>query len=166
LPARQNLADERTVEEERRLFYVGCTRARETLWCSHAQRRWRFGSVSPMVPSRFLADVPTGAYRLQDESLSGLTRMPRVAPGAHPAPSRRGPEKRTTPEPPPREPSYEDYSQEEVLLRMGQRVRHKKYGIGRVLSVSGFSNDMRVTVLFNDGARRQMLAKFAGLEIP
>ena len=56
------------------------------------------------------------------------------------------------------------YSQDEVQLRMGQHVRHGKYGIGRVLSISGFNDDMRVTVLFNDGARRRMLAKFAGLE--
>jgi len=165
LPSRQNIADARMVEEERRLFYVGCTRARETLWCSHAERRWRFGSVSPMDRSRFLDDVPGELYRTADETVARH-------PPAQPASRSRGdtvhraaPERTVGPAHD-REPAYEEYSQEEVQYRMGQRVRHKTYGIGRILSVSGFNNDMRVTVLFNDGARRQMLARFAGLELP
>jgi DNA helicase-2/ATP-dependent DNA helicase PcrA len=47
---------------------------------------------------------------------------------------------------------------------MGQYVRHKVYGRGRILSISGFSDDMKLTVLFNDGARRKLMAKFANLD--
>ena len=47
---------------------------------------------------------------------------------------------------------------------MGQYVRHKTYGRGRIVSISGFGNDMKVVVLFNDGSRRKLMAKFANFE--
>ena len=47
---------------------------------------------------------------------------------------------------------------------MGQYVRHKSYGRGRILSISGFGDDMKLTVLFNDGVRRKLMAKFANFE--
>ena len=64
------------------------------------------------------------------------------------------------------EPAYrhEDFSQETVQFRMGQHVQHKLYGRGKIVNLSGFGDDMRIIVLFNDGARRKMMAKFADLE--
>jgi DNA helicase-2/ATP-dependent DNA helicase PcrA len=68
LPSRQNIDDETKLEEECRLFYVGATRAKELLECSHVNQRWRFGSLMPMEPSRFLAAVPETAYRFVDHT--------------------------------------------------------------------------------------------------
>ena len=61
-------------------------------------------------------------------------------------------------------PAYEDFSQAVEQFRMGQHVRHGTYGTGRILSISGFGDDMRMVVLFSDGQRRKMIAKFANLE--
>jgi DNA helicase-2/ATP-dependent DNA helicase PcrA len=157
LPSRQNLEEEDRVQEERRLFYVGITRARDTLNCSYTNQRWRFGSVVPMQPSRFLDAIAPGLYRFVDDSQRFDAPAP---PRGHAAAAAARPEHAR------REIRFDDsYSQETVEFRMGQHVRHKVYGIGRVLSVSGFSDDLRLTVLFNDGSRRKMIAKFAGLEM-
>jgi DNA helicase-2/ATP-dependent DNA helicase PcrA len=59
---------------------------------------------------------------------------------------------------------HEDFSQETVQYRMGQHVVHKLYGKGKILNLSGFGEDMRMTVLFNDGVRRKLMAKFADFE--
>ena len=67
-------------------------------------------------------------------------------------------------QPPSEMPGYEDFSQDTVEFRMGQYVRHKSYGRGRILGISGFGDDMKLTVLFNDGVRRKLMAKFANFE--
>lgn len=166
LPSRMNFEDDAKIEEERRLFYVGITRAQRTLHCSYATQRWRFGSVTPMTPSRFLESIPESLYRLEHD----VPRYDRVAvpPTSARVVSTRAGQMQRPPQrdvaPARSQEQFEHFSQEEVQLRMGQRVRHKQYGIGRILNISGFNDDMRVTVLFDDGERRRMLARFAALE--
>lgn len=81
LPSRQNFDDAERIEEERRLLYVGITRAMISLDASYCQQRLRFGSWTIMGPSRFLSDVPTDKYRFVDEC--ALFEMP-------PEPQQRG----------------------------------------------------------------------------
>jgi DNA helicase-2/ATP-dependent DNA helicase PcrA len=64
----------------------------------------------------------------------------------------------------PKAPEHDEFSQDTVQYRMGQYVSHAKYGRGKILSISGFGPDMRLTVLFGNGNRKKMLAKFANLE--
>ncbi|GBU22711.1 hypothetical protein R80B4_02623 [Fibrobacteres bacterium R8-0-B4] len=60
---------------------------------------------------------------------------------------------------------YNEFSQEaEPQYRMGQTVVHKTFGRGKIISVSGIGPDTKLTVLFSDGVRRKLLAKFANLE--
>jgi DNA helicase-2/ATP-dependent DNA helicase PcrA len=155
IPSRQNFDDERRVEEERRLFYVGSTRAISTLICSRAELRWRFGSIIPMEPSRFLDAIPPELYRSVEQADSAEAAVPGARRTRGTGRGRR------------REPSveFDEFCQETVQYCMGQHVRHELYGIGRILSISGFGKDMRMTVLFNDGERRRMMAKFANLEV-
>lgn len=155
IPSRQNFDDERRIEEERRLFYVGVTRGIERVMCSHATLRWRFGSIVPMTPSRFLEAVPESLYLAVDRT--GTFREPVME-------YRTQKPRREPREIPQEQPRYDEFSQETVQFRMGQHVRHKVYGIGRIISISGFGQDMRLSVLFNDGQRRRMMAKFAKLE--
>ena len=61
------------------------------------------------------------------------------------------------------EPSYDEFNQDVVQYRMGQHVVHKIYGPGKILSISGFGPDMRLTILFNDGIRKKLMARFANL---
>jgi DNA helicase-2/ATP-dependent DNA helicase PcrA len=62
-PLARSLESDEELEEERRLFYVGVTRARDELFLTHADRRWRHGSESTSVPSSFLAELPEGPVR-------------------------------------------------------------------------------------------------------
>ncbi len=159
IPSRQNFDDESKIEEERRLLYVGVTRAMEKLECSHVDQRWRFKELLPGFPSRFLQNLPQSHFVYKDNS----TFFEHVNHSA---------ERKVTKRPVVSQPvqssfempGYEDFSQETVEFRMGQYVRHKSYGRGRILSISGFGDDMKLTVLFNDGVRRKLMAKFANFE--
>ncbi|MBN1309162.1 MAG: UvrD-helicase domain-containing protein [Chitinispirillaceae bacterium] len=167
LPSRQNFDDEMKIEEERRLLYVGATRAKERLYCSYADRRYRFGELLPQSPSRFLRAIGPSTYDMDDQTgnfgaVSSPKPVLRVA--------RREGVRFTRADIPVggirRKPIFidDDFTQEVVEYRMGQYVRHKNYGRGRIVSISGFGSDMKVMVLFNDGTRRRLMAKFANFE--
>lgn len=168
LPSKQNFDDESRIEEERRLLYVGSTRAMETLECSHVELRWRFGDLIPSTPSRFLNTISESLFIFKDHSsyygqIQAISYQEKVknAKVSAPVTQHQQPvnqkEKKVLPE-------YDDFSQDTVEFRMGQYVKHKVYGRGRILSISGFGEDMKLTVLFNDGARRKLMAKFANLD--
>ncbi len=159
IPSRQNFDDESKIEEERRLLYVGATRAMEKLECSHVDQRWRFGDLLPGIPSRFLQSLPQSHFVYKDNS----TFFGKVNPGAEKKVAKRSKVSQVI-QPPSEMPGYEDFSQDTVEFRMGQYVRHKSYGRGRILGISGFGDDMKLTVLFNDGVRRKLMAKFANFE--
>ncbi|HEX2959472.1 MAG TPA: UvrD-helicase domain-containing protein [Chitinispirillaceae bacterium] len=173
IPSKQNFDNESSVEEERRLFYVGATRAIDSLECSYAERRLRFGQIQIESPSRFLEDIPPALYQynnssfLFDEERRVEIAEVRKAPAAAAAMSRPKVVKQPSRaeyddfEQPPSNPSY---SQDTVEFRIGQHVKHKVHGPGRVLSISGFGNDMKLTVLFNNGKRLKLMAKFAVFE--
>lgn len=178
IPSRQNFDDTAKLEEECRLLYVGITRAEKQLICSYTESRMRFGAIMPMGPSRFINRIPSDLYRMVDEtsrystsswedefqapayrkttSTSGNpVRIKRY--GSTPTPAR-------SPEPVNTPPAFDDFNQSsEVQFRVGQKVRQDTYGIGKVMSLSGFGPDLRVTVLFENGVRKQLMAKFAKL---
>ena len=167
LPSRQNLDDPSKIEEERRLFYVGITRAMQRLECSHVDYRRRFGDIMPMVPSRFLQAISKDLYAFHDRSnffgeLPAARRpgMPERKPAGRPM---------TAPTPTAaaaaaRRYEPENFSQDTVEFRMGQQVQHKTYGRGRIVQISGFGEDMKISVLFADGTRKKLMAKFANFE--
>jgi DNA helicase-2/ATP-dependent DNA helicase PcrA len=171
IPSKQNFDDESSIEEERRLFYVGATRAIDTLECSYAERRLRFGQVQLEMPSRFLEAIPPALYQFNNSSFvfdeerpiteSSRVRQIPLAAGNFKKVMNRPPVEQHDFEPP---PSYSNYSQETVEFRIGQHVNHKVHGHGRILSISGFGDDMKITVLFNNGKRLKMMAKFAAFE--
>ncbi len=154
IPSRLNFDDEALMEEECRLLYVGMTRARNRLQCSHVERRWRFGKSMDMEPCRFLESIPESLLRFEDRTRTRPSFVPRVAHS-----SRREPDA----EPAEASPA-EVFSQDTVEFRMGQHVVHGTYGRGRVVNLSGFGSDLRLTVLFNDGRRRKLMARAAMLE--
>ena len=168
IPSRQNFDNNAKLEEERRLLYVGVTRAKEELICSYAENRMRFGSIIPSGLTRFLTGMPSSLYRFIDEtarystvssnynreSLAG-TKSPR---GTVKKVSEIGLKSG-------RDIANLSNSNKNDSYRVGQRVEQSKYGIGKVVAVSGFGTDLRVTVLFESGLRKQLLAKFAKLKI-
>ncbi len=158
LPSRQNFDDESKIEEERRLLYVGCTRAMESLECSHTDQRFRFGNVLPMTPSRFLASISQDLYTYIDKSAFFPREEFRAAP---PTQVRFNAQKQPVVNEHAQPFHHDDFSQDPVQYRMGQQVSHKLYGRGKIVNISGFGDDMRMTVLFQDGSRKKLMAKFA-----
>jgi DNA helicase-2/ATP-dependent DNA helicase PcrA len=150
------------VEEERRLAYVGLTRARERLYLSWARTRYRNGRLELAEPSRFLDALPSSV--VDERSTTPTWRPSRGMSGAMPPrPSRpRGAAARRLPE----IEFPEEVSQDAPRYVSGERVRHRKFGGGIVRAVSGQGRDLRVSVDFDDPdiGTKQLLVAYAGLE--
>ena len=146
------------MEEERRLFYVGITRARDKLLLVRARRRRRAGEIMHGRLSPFAEAVP--------ESLIERQRTRRLSREAFatPRPHRRG----RLPEGQERDfvrygELEQDYDQDAPRLVEGEHVVHATFGSGRVVEVSGFGPDLRVTVEFEQAGRKRLLARYAKL---
>ena len=150
------------VEEERRLCYVGLTRARERLYLSWARTRYRNGRLELAEPSRFLDALPP--HVVEERSTTPSWRPLRSSGAMPPRPSRpRGAAARRLP---PDIGFPEEPSQDAPRYVKGERVRHRKFGGGIVRAVSGEGRDLRVSVDFDDPdiGTKQLLVAYAGLE--
>ncbi len=138
------------LEEERRLCYVGMTRAMDRLYLTRARMRRVYGAEGFFRPrSRFLEELPPEVYRPAGAGERVTDARPEEA-AVPPDPS----EGRTyAPEP------------DEADYRPGMRVRHPKYGRGEVSRVDGRGPRAKVTVRFRDGTTRKFLAALSGLEV-
>jgi DNA helicase-2/ATP-dependent DNA helicase PcrA len=139
-PSQRSVDDEGRLEEERRLAYVGITRAREKLFVTHAESRRMHGTEMLARPSRFLGEIPA---ELIDEV------RPRVQV-TRPMYAGR-----------PRETSS---SLEETLpVKLGQRVTHPSFGEGVVLSAEGSGAHTRLQVNFEGAGSKWLVAAYANL---
>src|SRR5205809_841064 len=148
--------------EERRLCYVGLTRARERLYLSWARTRYRNGRLELAEPSRFLDALPP--HVVEERSTTPSWRPLRGSSGAMPRPARpRGAAARRLL---PDLGFPEEASQDAPRYVKGERVRHRKFGGGIVRAVSGEGRDRRVSVAFDDpdNGTKQLLVAYAGLE--
>ncbi|NTV64669.1 MAG: UvrD-helicase domain-containing protein, partial [Oscillochloris sp.] len=158
LPHSRSSDDREKVEEERRLLYVGMTRARQRLYLCYAFRRASFGRVNVTSRTRFLADIPR---ELLKQPLKRGVASP--SPQASMFTSRSGyggATPRRQPGQPERQPPP---SPTAVTFFAGQRVRHATFGEGLVVSSRLVEGDEEVIVSFADKERR-LLASFARLE--
>jgi DNA helicase-2/ATP-dependent DNA helicase PcrA len=153
LPHESSYDDEEELEEERRLLYVGMTRAKDHLVLSAADSRRRGGVLDLRSASRFVDDIAPG--RLEVVS-------PAVRPSSRPRRGVRGTAGRRT-----RDvfPDYENTSQEPVGLGPGARVHHKTWGEGVVLDVSGEGGDAVVRVRFAGDVEKRIMLRYGGLTI-
>ncbi len=146
------------VEEERRLCYVGLTRARERLYLSWARTRYRNGRLELAEPSRFLDALPPHVIEERSTTPSWQPTMRPPQP-ARPrgAAARRLPADLGFPE---------EVSQDAPRYVKGERVRHRKFGGGIVRAISGEGRDLRVSVDFDDPdiGTKQLLVAYAALE--
>ncbi|OFV94513.1 MAG: hypothetical protein A3G76_12220 [Acidobacteria bacterium RIFCSPLOWO2_12_FULL_65_11] len=167
-PHSRSSDDEEELEEERRLCYVGMTRARARLALTGAARRRIFGEYQPSEPSRFISEVPSelveivpsfqvssyqgprqGSFRHDDLQANPYGRKPRGGRVRDEAPNY----------------AYEDEDQsKDLLLRPGARVRHPLFGVGSVLSVEALADDTKLVVSFSAVGRKTLRAKYARLE--
>jgi len=149
LPHSRSSGSPEELEEERRLFYVGMTRAKDHLYLVHAFRRASYGRSAPSQKSRFLRDIPhhlTGGERRTWPTRPSAAL--RVEPVAAPKP-------REDARPaPPSAPTFAP----------GDRVVHPKFGVGTVVESRIVSDDEQVTVAFPSNGTKKLLARLAKLE--
>ncbi|HSB69335.1 MAG TPA: DUF3553 domain-containing protein [Candidatus Methylomirabilis sp.] len=161
-PHSRSLSEDAELEEERRLCYVGMTRAKARLFLSAALSRRMFNNDNYNLPSRFLDEIPAHLV----ERVDGLGKRPETrAPSAE----RRAPSRdwgATSDEP--RAPSREErFDAEEAFvdhLQVGKRVRHPEWGIGIVKERIGEGEDLKVVVTFAGVGRKKLAAQFVHLE--
>ena len=160
--------DQDQIEEERRLCYVGMTRAQSRLMLTSAARRRVFGEYQSTEPSRFLDEIPkelvleTPSYT-RARSFATSTYGNRPAYESRPNPYGRRPARQEAPA-----PTYkyeeEDQSSDGGRPKPGQKVRHAQFGVGTVREVDGKGEDMKLTVHFATVGTKKLIAKYARLQ--
>jgi DNA helicase-2/ATP-dependent DNA helicase PcrA len=166
-PHSRSSEDEDELEEERRLFYVGMTRAEQRLFLTSAARRRVFGEYQATEPSRFVDEVPSelveriaptvsSAYQGNFSHAHYEFRTNPYSRGGRGSGRTREESQRY---------SYEDEDQTSSSgIRVGMRVKHGQFGVGVVLAVEEHTDDYKITVRFNTVGQKKLLAKFAKLE--
>jgi len=170
-PHARSVDEDADLEEERRLCYVGMTRAQTKLVLSGAARRRVFGEYRPAEPSRFIGEIPADLLVRFDAPAAGLFqgRLASYVSWQGPARGRAGSGPRTARRPrgdEVHEPSYayEHEDQSSAPFRPGMKVRHPRFGLGTVLSVELLDDDVKLTVRFVTVGSKRLLAKYAKLE--
>ncbi|HET9359414.1 MAG TPA: UvrD-helicase domain-containing protein [Vicinamibacterales bacterium] len=159
-PHSRATSDEVDLEEERRLCYVGITRAQRRLVLTSAARRRVFGDYQPTEPSRFLSEIPPELI----EDAPSLYVAPQPSYPAFGSRRRRGGPGGYVRE----EPQAYEYENEDQSvpfgLRLGLRVRHPTFGVGTILRVEPLDDDAKLVVRFAIG-QKTLRAKFSKLEM-
>lgn len=142
LPHQRSFGSEAELEEERRLCYVGITRAKEQVYMTYARERRRYGYTDYQLPSRFIEEIP---HEL-------LNREEVYQPPHRPVVSSYDPDEPDVDE----SPAF-DYD-------VGEVVYHAKFGKGKITALSGFGPDMRLTIRFTRGIEKTLMAGYARLQ--
>ncbi len=168
------------IEEERRLFYVGITRARQRLFLSWAAYRRRYADLLEAGPSNFLADIPgelidrhasvrrrgegvqqswKGASSFERYARGPLGGMPPLSGSRHHPPEPKRPAAAASSGPVlEREPGVD-----EPAYQQGERVVHHQFGSGTIIEVASYLDELRVSVRFDSGFTKKLVARFAKL---
>ena len=144
-PHQRSVADANGLEEERRLCYVGITRAKETLYISYAEQRRLHGMDRLSPPSRFIAEIPA-------EHVEEI--RPRVQVSRPMQPQRSA-----------RRSSSLPATGAEAGVQLGQRVRHQKFGEGVILNCEGQGAHARVEVNFESAGTKWLVLSYANLDL-
>lgn len=153
-PHSRTLMDPAQVEEERRLAYVGITRAERQLYVTNAVTRTMYGRISAYMPSRFLAEIPPQFI----EDYHRKSAMPQSRTTAVPGKQRVSILTKPVASSLPKKHAVTD------TFAKGDKVRHKIWGIGTVLDVIGEGPNMQMKIQFPTKGVRQVVVKYAPLE--
>ncbi len=142
-PTSQSFDDPAKLEEERRLFYVGITRAEEKLYLTHSESRRRNGEIVGAIPSRFLKDIPHGM-------LEERATMRAKTSGRHSWSNAMSRKTHAIPEWRSAKRDWAAESQDEPAYVPGERVRHTTFGTGTIAEIGGLGRDVKATIAFDD----------------
>jgi DNA helicase-2/ATP-dependent DNA helicase PcrA len=144
-PHSRTMGDKDELEEERRLAYVGLTRAEQRLYISRAEYRSSWGSPTYNPASRFLDEIPEDLIQWRNTERSTFT----VSPSSL---------RRTPTTPPPRATGKKSSA---MVLEVGQRVSHDTFGLGTVVAVAGEGDKSEATINFGDYGEKRLLLRYA-----
>jgi DNA helicase-2/ATP-dependent DNA helicase PcrA len=170
-PSQMALTSRTDLEEERRLFYVAITRAEKALTLCYASSRFKYGSLMPCEPSRFIDEIDN---QYMDMNLAGLKKENPLNALFEKRENRHGTEKtpittllgtaksRSTNLPEP-DPNFEpgDISG----LQEGDKVQHQRFGSGTVSAIEGEADNRKATVIFEGLGEKKLVLKFAKMRI-
>lgn len=169
-PLYTNHPNDAELEEERRLCYVGMTRAREKLFLTYTRYRHRFGEGNFPTPSRFVMEIEPGLLIRTEQDTTGdvknglassrnrkefLRAEPHSKGGKSP---KRGVARSV-------HFAYEDESQDAPQFKVGALVQHDQFGRGKVLAVSGKGEMMKAVVLFDAVGQKSLMLRYAPLKL-
>ncbi len=166
-PSSLSIGSRRELEEERRLFYVAITRAKKMLTITHAQTRYRFGSLQFCEPSRFLDEIPMSCIKTIAKASAGKGIF------ANPKNDWTGKtySKKTSIPDKPKSQAEMDVSAigriaapTEIVPQL--RIYHIKFGYGTIKKIDGVGSDRKATITFDTLGDKMLILKFAKLIIP
>jgi DNA helicase-2/ATP-dependent DNA helicase PcrA len=165
-PSLLSVTSREDLEEERRLFYVAVTRAKQKLTITHSATRYKYGNLEYCEPSRFLQELPENMLqfigyntnkwndevrrsdRFESEAISVLKAKPQVATATY----------NHTPSP----DFTPAFSNE---LNVGMSIEHQKFGFGKIVAVEGTNDGKMATIEFEKAGQKKLLLKFAKLSV-
>ena len=181
-PGIQSLSTREELEEERRLFYVALTRAEKKLILSYAESRYRWGNLTLSEPSRFIEEIDQSLIeRTKKASFRGTSSFNEGANFSNPFSKsfqttrefqrKSTPDKQNTPYINSTQNSAPQNSNSDFIaaapddIAEGMRVLHQKFGQGTVAKVEGIGPNKKATVIFDECGSKQLMLKFAKLNI-
>ncbi|MBS1781637.1 MAG: exodeoxyribonuclease V subunit gamma [Bacteroidetes bacterium] len=172
-PSSMSLYDRADLEEERRLFYVAITRAKERLWITFAGSRYRFGSLVQNDPSRFIDEIPE---LYLDKTFTGINHRTAGAPTGFgnllnptfdkvPSLKKLADKLQKQKAATPHTPSINFQPEDPNNLEVGMKVEHQKFGFGKILSVEGGIHNRVATIEFDGQGAKKIMLNYAKLRI-
>lgn len=162
-PGSQSLYSTDDLEEERRLAYVGITRAKKNLYLTNARTRLMFGSTTHNAPSRFLNEIPDVLTEK-----TGVTAYSSFVRSAENAPYKDFGDDFTSGKPIKRgfsgQTSVSKTAASTASFRVGDGVKHKVFGVGVVISAKPVGNDTLLEIAFENAGTKKLMANFAKLQ--
>jgi DNA helicase-2/ATP-dependent DNA helicase PcrA len=172
-PSSMSLFDRADLEEERRLFYVAITRAKERLWVTYANSRYRFGNLVQNDPSRFIEEIPAAHL---DRTFTGVSNRPQ--PGGFNTMLNQSFDKvpslkkladklaTATTTAPAHTPTANFAADDASGMAVGMQVEHQKFGFGKILTLEGGANNKIAGIDFGAGhGVKKIMLNFAKLRI-
>lgn len=172
-PSAMSMYDRADLEEERRLFYVVVTRAKERLWVTYANSRYRFGNLVQNEPSRFVDEIPE---EYLDRTFTGMNNMATGSVNAFGSRTNRSFEK--TPslkkiadklnkkEPVAHKPATDFKADDPMEMQVGMEIEHLKFGFGKIDALEGGTNNRIATITFKEGhGSKKIMLNYAKIRI-
>ena len=181
-PSFMSISSRQELEEERRLFYVAVTRAERQLTLSYAMTRYQYGNSSCQEMSRFVEEIDPkyiempqrksqfpkpGVLPKAFQGVKGVKWSPEAERDFQrkPAPEPQKPRRLQPKSSLPQGPTAPNSAAEINAIQVGMRVRHAKFGEGKVLTIEGSGNDRKATIFFDQVGQKTMMLVYAKLVI-